>query len=774
MSLEISPNPRDFCSPWPVTNVGVGSDVDYANRKVKLRKGMTVIEYMRLMYGNVKFGSVTESFNFLRRDGEEKKYTSITMDPFTMPPDVASIKPKLKKSVASLLEPLLTRWQKLGLPMKRDKDRGIDTADLELATSRILSALASGKTDFGLPGSMEEISFLSSNIAIMLKTALPRVVRPGWWLVSYAGNVDDVDKTLAKGMAIFKNVLSHILTNEKSTWNSKYSSACASLGDPLDTAVGYPFYTAEVDGEGNPISKLKVINKYKKLFSPEAPPQRLQFLEAIKARAATPFEREWPLAIGCIRRIQQGNKEQHAWGLSASGLKYDHDGRGFNTVRVAWAAPYILNLYLTPLQINMKALRMVIPGLYHDGAEKIDESRTIRASKAIPVESDFSNYDRTIPVKLMDWVAKELSSFMPHPVSHHSLATSAWTDVSVIWPDPSYQNSGGWAFTPKYLALLSGLKITSEIGTLCTYIVMLETFARSGKTIEEITSEQIKLIKQKATRNMKSPPPVLIQSDDILFLSTKGAELKVWTEKFTEVSSSLGMKAEIVIGDKFLMRHMTDGRDLPVTARWWQNTLSSESASIDPLIFIVGLFARTDGLLGYKGVDPFLTGKKQGIPVYQLPFLLTAWTDLLEWLNGAVVKHTLCIKVVALVVGDLTRLHQQHASSGSSNTRVQLSSSVITFIEDERIKAGALLAKRDLDALNRMDKSSSEQKSAALKFLSRLYNDRYSPASAAILASMTEKNAGVASILQTIAKKEYAFAIFACDQVGVKPFQPMS
>lgn len=785
MALEISSRPRDFSSPWPLTDNGPGSDIDYMGKKVTLRPNMTVIEYMRLMYGPVPYGSVTANFNFLRRDSVDKKYTSASMDPFTMPGNVMTIKPRLRSSVTSLIAVLTSQWTAFGLPLKDDPERQLKgIPDLEKGTELILHKLANA--DSGSPtgsdatpinlSSLEEISYIASNIAILLKTALPRVVRPGWWLVSYAGNEDDISKPLGQGLEAFAAILNYCLNEEAEHWKRVYDKACKSLGDPLDTAVGYPFFTSEVSADGTPLSKIQVLARYKNLAHPDKPLDHASLLERVKSRAKTSFERDWPLAIGCIRRIQQGNKEQHAWRSSASGLKYDHDGRGYNTVRVAWAAPYLLNLCLTPLQLNMKALRMMIPGLYHDGDEKRMETSLIRSSRSIPLESDFSNYDRTIPVVLMDRICALIAGRMPHGTAHASISRAAWKDVSVIWPDHTTMEGTGWVFRPKSLALLSGLKITSEIGSLSTYVVMLETRIRAGKSIEQVIKEETASISAHLRKNLKSPPVVLIQSDDILFLSTNPKELLSLTTAFKAVSSSVGMKAEVVIGDKFLMRHMTQGRDLPVISRWWQNTLASETASTDPLIFLVGFIARMDGMLGFKCVDPFLTGRKQGIPSYQLPFLKLIWKDMLSWFEAAVVPHPECIALTKQILSGLEALPSPEAASvrtAGASSRVHLSAALVQTIDDARVRSGIALAKRDLAILAASQAKSSLASSEVFKFLSRLYNDRYSPASANMLDSLTSRSSELASVVKTIEGKERQFALFACNQIGINPFQMM-
>lgn len=782
MSLEITSKPRDLFSPWPVTNVGPGTDVDFNNSTVKLRSNMTAYEYMRLMYGNVNYAPVQENFNFLRRDSIDKQYTSISTDPFTMPSSLSGLKQKLKASVVNLLQPLQERWRYFGLPFKNDKDRALEIPDLEAGTSIILASLARDPNsvlpnkDAGtIVAAMPELCFVASNIAIILKTALPRVVRPGWWLVSYAGNNADVSKHLSSGLSIFSRILDHVLTKEKALWDKCVKKASDSLGDPLDTAVGYPYYTAEVDKMGNPVSKIKVIAKYKNLASGNSVLNAKQFKDAIIARGATEFERKWPLAIGCIRRIQQGNKEQHSWRPTAAGLKYSHDGRGFNTVRVAWAAPYILNLFLTPLQLNMKAFRMAVPGLYHDGEAKQEILRTIRTSGIIPLESDFSNYDRTIPVRLMGVIMDMIGKRMPNGDKHADLGRLAWENVPIVWPDHTSQGPTGIVFTPEFLALLSGLKITSEMGTLCTYVVMLETLVKSGLSPDAVFDQQVQLITDFKSKAGKTPPPVLIQSDDILFLEKDVTKLMKLTSAFKIVSSSLGMKAEVVVGDKFLMRHTIAGRDLPVISRWWQNSLASETPSLDPLIYTVGLFSRMDGMLGYKGVDPFNTGRKQGIASYQLPFLSAAVADYVRWLEHACIPIPSILQLMRSVAAELTTLASSAEKSNTlfSITRVNISEALRLRIEDERINAGQALAKRDL-ALLASQQGSDASRVEAFKYISALYNDRHSPASATVLDSLMAKSDLVRSLISTIARKEYQFAIFACKAVGVNPFQPMA
>jgi len=211
----------------------------------------------------------------------------------------------------------------------------------------------------------------------------------------------------------------------------------------------------------------------------------------------------------------------------------------------------------------------------------------------------------------------------------------------------SGERGRGWVFYPKSVALLSGLKITAEVGTFTNLLINSAGWLNNGIMSK---SELSDYLTQRLSTSSDYTTKVLIQSDDTAFIGTSISEIRKLTSSFSQAAKAAGIKSSVEMGDKFLMRHLSNGRDTPVLARIWQNTISNEEPETDPLIFLVGLMMRTDGVLGHKTFDPFQTGTRQTISSIEKKLSKLTFESLLRVCLNANVIHRPAVEYLKMLV----------------------------------------------------------------------------------------------------------------------------
>jgi len=744
MKLEVKTSPSFISSPFP-GSIRKPEEVLSSGKTASIPVGTSIPQYIKAVYGISKVESVKENFPFLNRDDADKTYTPSDTDPFVFS-GAHSIK-IFKSEALRLLEHLSNAWTALNLPMAKDEVRNMMFPDIE----KVMDSISKGESKFfswSDKERMEDIGFLISNIEIMGKASLQRTVIPGWWAVSYdgksSGNLSFFEPAIAVFLEAFKSITAH------ASFQSVFNDTLSGQGDPLDTTIGFPSYSAEVSKDGTPVSKLLMLDQYKNL--PCSADSWNAVIDAVKARGRSDFERSYPFAIAPIRRIQPGGRKwAHAWRRSEVGLQLIADVRGHSTNRVAWMAPYLLNLLLSPVQTHWKALRKLIPGLYHDGETRKLDLAYLKSSGAFVIESDFSNYDRTIPVDVTNRFFRDYANMTNRPAYWHGALSQTQANIPLIWPDQvSGERGRGWVFTPKTLALLSGLKITSEVGTFMNMLIHLAGWLDSGyKTKGECLSYLTSRL------NGYAPPEVLIQSDDTAIIDKDPSRLLAKVHAFELASKKAGIKTSVSIGDRFLMRHMYRGVDSPVSSRVWQNTLNNETNVTDPLIFLVGLVTRTDGMLGQKTFDPFDTGKIRSITTVHLDYEIAVLESLRQFISSSSHPIRPCIEYLDVLISSGSRM--QKVEGG----RWKMDSDVASELDVKRKRALAQLAARQLETT-----ISDESGSLLDDLAAALMKNSSSPASQMLLDILKSQRPDLAKAVEHTARKEHQFYDFAMRKLG--------
>jgi hypothetical protein len=688
------------------------------------------------------------NFGFLDRHNKERKYNPKKEDPLVF--GGGSSPETFKQEGLAIIEETMKIWKSLNLPITHDKDRGIDVPDSEAIWEAINPSHPQHEY---VKKHLADIQFIISNMDIMKKFCIVRGVIPGWWASSYKGKVSGNLPVFEKSIDAHVKAINILKRTPK--FKSVYQATQKDLGDPLDTNPGWPLFNGSMDKSGNPVGRLETINLLKGIGT-QGYDWKKVVAAANHAARYTPCK-DLPFLVAPLSRLQPGYKWAHVFNPTSSGLTTAYDERGNNTTRIAWMASYIYNLYLSPLQGEWKALRKLMPGLYHDGSSKILRLDYLRRSKAYLTESDYSNYDRFIPVDIyMDFSRKYLKG-MDNAQYWMDMLEHLHYGLPLVWPDYIPGSGGnGWAFNPGILGLLSGVKITSEEGTFINSIVNGQVFIEMGLGNENDLVEYLTQYKDAPVGS--KPEYWWIQSDDTAFINKDLGTLYKQGNMFGELVGKAGMKFELEFGDRFLMRSSAQGRDLPVPARVFQNTLSNEKPADDQLKFLVGLAVRTDGMLGYKTYDPFNTGKIQSVSPAEAKITTRIVKGMRNVLEGASIKTPDALSFL-MRLEEAGEKMVRRAEAGE--TRLTIDPSFTSGLDRFRSNSLQLLSVREQEELAKADISK------ATSLMYQLHKDKNIPSSAMTLDLLKKNMSGLDTILEKVENKENTFYQFAMKQLNI-------
>lgn len=723
-----------------------------ATQDMTIGPGKTLPDLIRRFYPGAVPHGFSASFGFLDRDNKSRAYLPGETDQYVFK-NSQSIS-DFSKSAYELIEVLNQLWVGLGLKLKRDEDRQCSFPDSE----GVIEQLANNSN---LRSKVNDIYFILANADIMKKACIVRSINAGWWAVSYAGKTAPNRAYFSKSLRAHKRAVATIMAS--AVGKAKFEALWSEGADPLYTNPGYPFFTAQVDAQGNPVTRINTVQLFKGIVSTQ-PAQWADVLKSADERAGKFGMAGFPFCIAPLRRLQPGYKFAHQFQQTPSGLVSAYDERGVNSQRVAHMVPYVYNLLTAPVSTMYKTVRYFLPGAYHDGDAKRARLQQLRVQgdkgQLWLAEADYSNFDRFMPVDLIEEIVSWFTSATDRPTYWHDALMFLHKDASLVWPDYTSEGRGfGWLFKPGALGLLSGVKATSETGTLVNSVVNGEALARTyGWTEDQLYSYLVQYLDSPIGSKEEY---FYVQSDDTQLIARRPDVLAKHSKFFMEAVAAAGLKGSVELADRFLMRHMQDGVDRPVPARVWQNTLSNESPPESEIIFLAGLAARTDGLFGLKSVDPFITGVTQTISASELTFTKAVVANLRKFVSSA--RHS---SKTGLSLLDLLLEAGQAASPANGGYRVKSGASLVK-LTSLRKAINATLAKQQQEEYARLSDKAALSGTVA-RWIYDLYRDRHVPSSLYVLDELLESNPGLEKSLKHIAAKEEAFFRFAISELGVK------
>jgi hypothetical protein len=361
--------------------------------------------------------------------------------------------------------------------------------------------------------------------------------------------------------------------------------------------------------------------------------------------------------------------------------------------------------------------------------------------------------------------------------------------ASLIWPDYSNVETGrGWIFKPGRLGLMSGVKVTSETGTLVNFIVNIANCFEAGifKSNEDAVKYMTAIAHAQSltdlecnnyTRLKDYKLRFLVQSDDTLLIGYNSTEGENLRDAFVTGLKKAGLKGAVEEGDRFLMRHTSLGGDRPVAARVWQNTLSGETPPETELIFLLGLLARTDGLFGIKQVDPFNTRNKQRLTNVEIIFSFAVIVELRKFITTAALpshKADLLLSAYEKEFAALVKaLKQETERTGRIVPRfVPIPSSVTKLLTTVRkeltdyvieLERQLAASKKTANVWNLSDKYN--------QWIMNLAKDKHVPSAALVTEYLMATDSTVRTRLEQIAGKEESYFDNTAHELGLTAIQ---
>jgi hypothetical protein len=260
----------------------------------------------------------------------------------------------------------------------------------------------------------------------------------------------------------------------------------------------------------------------------------------------------------------------------------------FCRARKVYMAPFLLNMMLSPLSVAMKKGRLALPGSDHSlkGQNAYLPWFAKEGQGWAVAESDISGYDTSITPEVRGVLWDALAK---HGFNATSIDILRWLDDnSIILTAPwNRRMEGSMAVYAGRTGLLSGLKITAEVGSAISQAITMAALIEQGVTTLSAIQAQ--------------HPQFLCLGDDILLLTQKPLN----ADKFSETFASIGLKAKYLEGRRFLMRHINSRGGFGVANRVIQQSMFNEDKYTHPGQIMLGLAARLD--------RPFLPEHQDGV-----------------------------------------------------------------------------------------------------------------------------------------------------------------
>lgn len=245
--------------------------------------------------------------------------------------------------------------------------------------------------------------------------------------------------------------------------------------------------------------------------------------------------------------------------------------------RQVFMGPYGSAIALNELLRALQGGRRGIPGLWSAG----DTMYTIVANAdALGYdirEADISGYDLTVRRSIQRVVREQL--IRQYPELRFEIDLWFYLEGRPVI-GPAVDLGPGLTVWKTYGCTHSGIRLTSEIGTLITTTTALYALQKTGfpDAINQWKSGDLML---------------LISGDDILIGMKKLPSAEDWAAAWMEV----GFDCELSVGRRFLMKHRIGRRAIPVGGRIVQQTVSNEhepTGKYASIISLLGLVARWD------------------------------------------------------------------------------------------------------------------------------------------------------------------------------------
>jgi hypothetical protein len=509
----------------------------------------------------------------------------------------------LKRSVVSRVD----EWAAAGLPVKRDEWREHDMPD----TGALAEIIVSGSDRRLANKFFDDYAYHAQLIAYidnLSKFTLQRYVPPLWYMQNMSANRVAITPLMKRALGLLQRIATRLLRSNEG--KILLAEVRDTYSDPIGTAVGWPLFTSSttLTDEVTDDAKFQVLALFEDVGKghnwADSAESFESFITALSHRVPAGYLRDFPLAYLVNRRSRVGGKYYPDWALKRGAvLQYEIAGAPYS--RIAQAAPWVGNLLQGQVLPYFKALRMLLTGCYHTGEMTNLHLEHLRSGSQFVVESDISQYDLNFALDITDAIDDIIASLSPKPrYAKAMLASIRRRGILMPHPENMGQQTTG-LMTKGPIMLPSGIKLTAEYGTLGNVLVTLCYQLAKGE-------RESTIIDYWDARTHNHKPRWLMQGDDKAVIGPDPYALTAQVKEEATLYGMIGTSAKVELSDRFLQKHLMDGRRLPVVGRIVQQRLGNENSPDTPEQVVVGLTASTLGVLNYLGPDQVAAERAKG------------------------------------------------------------------------------------------------------------------------------------------------------------------
>lgn len=565
----------------PVTAAEKVSGLDYIKSKNPMSR---IIEF-------------SANFNFLKRDnpGKNVRLSSLPLN-MTDPYSYADVKSEAAHAGArSIIAECTKEWKALGLPTTIHPHANVEIPDDEKA---IKMAMNNPKLAAEMTKRYGDICLITANVDSLIRFTLQRYVREGWYLRSYSTKTSPVlDDHKLVIQAILRGFKKYQTTQD---YRTKLQAMKEKSADPFRTNTGWPHYTSSTN-ESIDTEKLRTASEFRSCFKrfnvSFKDGDNLERLERLHKGAGRSEVAEYVMASAVSRRSKQVTKPLDFFEFDDNTLRLAAKCYAVPDMRKVYMYSYLANIEQRDTVLPLKTCRANVIGAYSDEDNKSKWSAFAAApanADLITLEIDASGFDENASLAHHDYFSEHIATLVPElPPAYVSMMLKSTRRHPILTPHPSnYGDYGDGLAVIGQSGLQSGAKATGEIGTFYTmWIIAIGYYRAKFITISDIEAWA-------AGSMLPDRLCPLILGDDNLHYLKDFNQMALLYDIMIQVYKEFSIEATVLMGDRFLMRHVHRGSDLPVLGRIYSQRLANEKVAETSAQYSLGVIASIDGADG--------------------------------------------------------------------------------------------------------------------------------------------------------------------------------
>lgn len=469
-----------------------------------------------------------------------------------------------------------------GIPTKPSLFPGVDKLDTAAAIDNMTDAMFSKMRD-----DYTTMAHAVADADSLLKLNIQRGVRPMWYVRNMKANSTPV-------LSDHKIVLDLMLKGGNQLLKTTEGNTAVKMidegqGDPMGTNIGWPMMISEFKG----IDAKYWMSEFFERAGPvpdglNTTPAKIlswaQTLGGIVASSGFKAGLLPPFCTALTRRFKTSAKLSPRF-ASGPNPSLEDALLGIPDQRVAFMFSYVHNLLSSPYMPSIKGWRYMVEGMYHDEVGRKRYAQKLISSKGMLLENDAGGFDTNISLQHHAFLAEMFTKLQGFPYSSNTgiMLLMGMRTNKLLLPSPfSTKNGAEGLVISSPTGLQSGAKATGEVGSYMTKWMNLVAYRRLGW----LSDAQI--VQHMAGSPLPDGRLQLISGDDNTHIVYSAAETRALSAALTKVYSEFGVKADLELSDRFLMRHVHNAADKPVVGRLYQQRISHENPPDSPIIYALG------------------------------------------------------------------------------------------------------------------------------------------------------------------------------------------